>query len=371
MKDVEKKLRDASEKYLETISKKHPQPATVRGAEKSLQNARKAVRKCFDDMSFKQKVLETLCAEADERIYLPYRQYVAKQAQLLTAKASKKRDRDLKLLREKMEKLESLFGMPPQEFMDTFSELRRVLKEGQLARTKMVEANLRLVISIVKKYMNRGLSFLDLIQEGYTGLMKAVEKFEYKRGYKFSTYATWWIRQAATRAIADQARTIRIPVHMIETINKLVRTQKKLIQKLGREPIETELAAEMGMPVEQVRSVRRMAQQPISLQSKVGDSDDAHYGDFIPDSTSENPFEVTEGHLLKERLREILGTLTDRERQVVDFRFGLTDGYSRTLEEVGRLFNVTRERIRQIEAKALRKLRHPSRMKSLGDYRNN
>ena len=371
LREVEEKLREASTKYLETISKKHPQPAAVRGAEKALQNARKAVRKCFDEMSFKQKVLETLCAEADERIYLPYRQCVAKQAQLLTAKASKKRDRDLKLLREKMEKLESLFGMPPQEFMDTFSELRRVLKEGQLARTKMVEANLRLVISIVKKYMNRGLSFLDLIQEGNTGLMKAVEKFEYKRGYKFSTYATWWIRQAATRAIADQARTIRIPVHMIETINKLVRTQKKLIQKLGREPAETELAAEMGMPVDQVRSVRRMAQQPISLQSKVGDNDDAHYGDFIPDLSSENPFEVTEGHLLKERLREILGTLTDRERQVVDFRFGLTDGYSRTLEEVGRLFNVTRERIRQIEAKALRKLRHPSRMKSLGDYRNN
>ena len=349
-------------------SKEAPTSKRYLKLQKEFNDAHVKLKKMLPKFFFKQKVIEEM-AQMASNIFEKFQSLrrtlnsLEKNSTVTSTTAG-----IIKAKQKELAELERFVRMKESDFLVKHKLLREYSAKAHQAKTEMIEANLRLVISIAKKHTNRGLSFLDLIQEGNMGLMKAVEKFEYRRGYKFSTYATWWIRQAITRSIADQARTIRIPVHMIETLNKLMRAQKKLLQDFGREPTPEEIAEELSMDVDRVRTVLRMAQQPISLQSPVGDSEDTNFGDFLEDKSAENPSDVTSYSLLKERLGDVLTTLTERERKVLELRFGLGDGYSRTLEEVGKRFKVTRERIRQIEAKALRKMRHPTRIRQLQGF---
>jgi RNA polymerase primary sigma factor len=350
-----KQLHQENDDIFRQLSAKNPRGK--KKLEEEFQKNIQTLNRVYVRFYFKQKIIEDFCEQVDESMQ-KFWKYTRKLQ-------STPNDKEFVT---KLRELQQRSWHTPETFEEANKNLRHWLKEALKAKTEMVEANLRLVISIAKKYTNRGLSFLDLIQEGNMGLMKAVEKFEYRRGYKFSTYATWWIRQAITRSIADQARTIRIPVHMIETINKLMRVQKQLVQEYGREPSPEEIAEEIHLPVERVRAVLKMAQQPISLQAPVGDSDDTSFGDFIEDKAADNPMEEAGFSMLKDKIKDVLDTLTEREREVLEQRFGLKDGYSRTLEEVGRQFQVTRERIRQIEAKALRKMRHPTRIRKLEGF---
>ena len=365
VKRVRKIDQEVDEKYAKW--KKLVTDGPKKKAHTEFKRADKRLQATFPKFYYKQKVVEEMVM-VSENIFDKIQQSLRTIEDLETKPKGPQRDMIINGEQQKINALEEFVRMPTDEYLEAYERLKLFAEKAHRAKTEMVEANLRLVISIAKKYTNRGLAFLDLIQEGNMGLMKAVEKFEYRRGFKFSTYATWWIRQAITRSVADQARTIRIPVHMIEVINKLMRVQKQLVQDYGHEPTPEEIADEMGMPVERVNAILKMAQQPISMQATVGDSGDACFGDFIEDKAAENPSEMTGFSMLKSKLNDVLSSLTERERKVLELRFGLVDGYARTLEEVGKQYKVTRERIRQIEAKALRKMRHPTRVRQLQGF---
>ena len=364
-----KKVRDLDQMVDEKYARwqEAAKPATREKLLGEFKKLDKKLQDTFAKFYYKQKVIEEMIL-VTQNIHDNIQASLRAIQDLERQRKSDQQQGIIKSERQKIRALEEFARMPYADYLKAYDQLNQYAAKAHQAKTEMAEANLRLVISIGKKYTNRGLAFLDIIQEGNMGLMKGVEKFEYRRGYKFSTYATWWIRQAITRAIADQARTIRIPVHMIEIIGKLMRAQKQLLQEFGREATPEEIADEMQLSVERVKAILKMAQQPISMQATVGDSDDACFGDFIEDKAAENPSEMTSYSLLKDKLSDVLGTLTERERRIVELRFGLIDGYARTLEEVGKQYKVTRERIRQIEAKALRKLRHPTRVRHLKGF---